>query len=423
MINVSHSDSIMELLDKNVCLELNALGNSEKTFFIETLLVWIHHCRMLEGERETFKHCIIIEEAHNILSASTKETVVDVLMREIRELGEAIVLVDQHPSLMSIPAIGNTYCTIALNAKHNKDLTCLGEIMQVPRDDRTFFSQLPMGHAVIKLQSRYILPFQVRFPKVPLDKGSITDTDLMQMYPSDSTDSAAGSPGLPEPELTDPIPDRHEKQAEPHQTGLSVLEERLLQDIREHPLDGVVKRYTRLGVSRRRGNHAKESLMAKNLILTVDVPTKTGKSVLLDLTPHVKETLRQKGIEVPTQRDGGLIHTYWKEELRRMLAEHGWTVTLERPIGNGEAVDLEAVKGDCRVALEVETGTRGCDNILRLLDQRFEWIVTFSVDPETEERTKRALMNKRVSVNHLLFAAPTDYDQKVGLLDRHATKN
>ena len=196
-----------------------------------------------------------------------------------------------------------------------------------------------------------------------------------------------------------------------------------MRDIREHPLDGVVKRYTRLGVSRRRGNHAKESLMAKNLILSVDVPTKTGKSVLLDLTPHVKENLRQKGIEVPTQRDGGLIHTYWKEELRRLLAEHGWTVTLEMPIGNGEAVDLAAVKGDCRVALEIETGTRGCENILRLLDQRFEWIVTFSVNAETEERTKRALMNKRVSVNHLLFASPTDYDQKIGLLDRHATNN
>ena len=423
VINVSHSDSIMELLDKNVCLELNSLGSSEKTFFIETLLVWIHHCRMLEPERETFKHCIIIEEAHNILSASAKETVVDVLMREIRELGEAIVLVDQHPSLMSIPAIGNTYCTIALNAKHSKDLTCLGEIMQVPRDDRTFFSQLPMGHAVVKLQSRYILPFQVRLPRVPLDKGSITDTDIMQMYPPDSTDSAAGSPGLPEPETTDPIPDRHEIRAELHPSGLSILEERLLQDIREHPLDGVVKRYTRLGVSRRRGNHAKEALMTKHLILPVEIPTKTGKTVLLDLTSDVKEALRQKGIEVPTQRDGGLVHSYWKEELRSTLTEHGWAVTLESPLGNGEAVDLAAVKNDCRVALEVETGTRGCENIIRLLNHRYDWIVTFSVDCETEERTKRALMNNRVSVNHLLFALPTDYDQKIDLLNRHAPGN
>ena len=116
VINVSRNDSILDLLNKNVCLELNALGNSEKTFFIETLMVWIHHYRLLEGERETFKHCLIIEEAHNILSASTKETVVDTLMREIRELGEAIILVDQHPSQMSIPAIGNSHSTIALNS-------------------------------------------------------------------------------------------------------------------------------------------------------------------------------------------------------------------------------------------------------------------------------------------------------------------
>jgi hypothetical protein len=418
VINVSHSDSIMALLDKNVCLELNSLGSSEKTFFIETLLVWIHHCRMLEGERETFKHCIIIEEAHNILSASAKETVVDVLMREIRELGEAIVLVDQHPSLMSIPSIGNTHCTIALNAKHSKDLTCLGEIMQVPRDDRLFFSQLPLGHAVVKLQSRYILPFQIKLPKVPLRKGCVTDTDLMQIYPPDSTDSATGKPTPAESTTTDPVPSHHETQMDSHDGEPSILEQRLLRDIREHPLDGVVKRYARLGVSRRRGNHAKQALIDKGLIEPVEVPIRTGKVVLLDLSRNVRETFRERGIDVPTQREGGLVHAYWKEELRQTLEDRGWTVTLEQPIGNGEAVDLEARNAGCRVALEVETGSRGCENILRLLDQRFDWIVTFSVDAETEERTKRALTKARVSANHLLFASPSDYSQKISVLDR-----
>jgi hypothetical protein len=36
-------------------------------------------------------------------------TVTDVILREIRELGEAIVCLDQHPSLISKPALGNTY--------------------------------------------------------------------------------------------------------------------------------------------------------------------------------------------------------------------------------------------------------------------------------------------------------------------------
>ena len=51
-------------------------------------------------------------------------------MREVRELGESIVLVDQHPSQISIPALGNTYCTIALNMKHSKDINALAEIMR-----------------------------------------------------------------------------------------------------------------------------------------------------------------------------------------------------------------------------------------------------------------------------------------------------
>ena len=55
VINVSCNDSLLDLLNKNVCLELNALAHAEKVFFIETLMVWIHHFRMLEptGKRSS----------------------------------------------------------------------------------------------------------------------------------------------------------------------------------------------------------------------------------------------------------------------------------------------------------------------------------------------------------------------------------
>ena len=193
VINTSSQSGIQELLDKNVCLELNSLAHNEKTFLIETLMVWIHHCRMLEPDRETFKHCIIIEEAHNILSNSAKETVIDLLMREIRELGESIVLVDQHPSQISVPALGNTYCTIALNMKHSKDINSLAEMMRIPKENRETLGLLPIGHAVVKLQSRFIHPFEIQIPKVDLDKGSITDTYLSQIYPACSNASTAGT--------------------------------------------------------------------------------------------------------------------------------------------------------------------------------------------------------------------------------------
>ena len=413
VINVSRNDSILDLLDKNVCLELNALGNSEKIFFIETLMVWIHHCRMLEGDRETFKHCLIIEEAHNILSASTKETVVDILLREIRELGEAIVLVDQHPSQMSVPAIGNTYTTIALNAKHSKDLACLGDIMQVPRESRELFSQLPMGRAVVKLQSRYTRPFQIQIPKVDLDKGSVTDTDLLQMYSSDYTDSGEESDHSYQPTQAEPIPAEHKDETIKETESLPDLERSLLKDIYDHPLDGVVKRYSRIGVSRRRGNHAKLNLIEGGIIRTVDVPTKTGKVVILEVAPELKEQLSKKGIAFPSYREGGAIHAYWKSELKKTLEQHGWAVELEKPIGKGQTVDIHAEKNGVRIAVEVETGDRGIDNIAKLLPLKFSWILSFHTTEEGRNRTRESLKGSNIHSNHILFATPADCDQKI----------
>ena len=121
VINVDQQEPIESLLESNVILELDALTNSDKTFFIEALMLWIHHYRMVQGHRERFKHAIIIEEAHHILlktEHSSKESVMDVVLREIRELGEAIILIDQHPSLISLPAVRNTYCTITMNLKN-----------------------------------------------------------------------------------------------------------------------------------------------------------------------------------------------------------------------------------------------------------------------------------------------------------------
>jgi phosphatidylserine/phosphatidylglycerophosphate/cardiolipin synthase-like enzyme len=42
-----------------VILELDALTQSDKVFFTQALLLWIHHLRMTEARREHFKHIII----------------------------------------------------------------------------------------------------------------------------------------------------------------------------------------------------------------------------------------------------------------------------------------------------------------------------------------------------------------------------
>lgn len=408
VINTSSQSGIQELLDKNVCLELNSLAHNEKIFLIETLMVWIHHCRMLEPDRETFKHCIIIEEAHNILSNSAKETVIDLLLREIRELGESIVLVDQHPSQISVPALGNTYCTIALNMKHSKDINALAEIMRIPKENRETLGLLPIGHAVVKLQSRFIHPFEIQIPKVKLDKGSVTDTFLMQHYRTDPMPSVQESVLTPGSAETGEVSENHRIEKAQTGTALTEVEEKLMRDIYRNPFDGVVKRYARLAISRRCGNHAKQGLIEKGVICPVDIPTRTGKVVLLDFTPAMREAMKRNGIEIPKRKEGGLVHNYWKNEIRKQLEKDGWTVELEKPIGNNQAIDLYAEKDGKRIAVEVETGTRGAENIKKLIPLNLDRIISFSTTDEVKNKTLRDLKTLAISTDNLDFSSPAN---------------
>ncbi|MFZ1684106.1 MAG: DUF87 domain-containing protein, partial [Candidatus Zixiibacteriota bacterium] len=102
VVNTPSQPNLGALLDQNVILELDALTNNDKNLIIESMLLWIHHFRLVQPGRECFKHAIFIEEAHHILlkkpGGAGGEAITDTILREIRELGEAIILVDQHPS-------------------------------------------------------------------------------------------------------------------------------------------------------------------------------------------------------------------------------------------------------------------------------------------------------------------------------------
>ena len=159
-------------------LELDRLTNADKSLIIESMLLWIHHYRMGQEDRETFKHALIIEEAHHILTKKTGSQ--GSVLREIRELGEAIVLVDQHPSLISPVALGNTYATICLNLKHRSDVNAMGSAMLLDNEKREILGSLPIGHAVVKLQGRWQQPFQISIPHQQIKKGEVTDEKLSE---------------------------------------------------------------------------------------------------------------------------------------------------------------------------------------------------------------------------------------------------
>jgi len=351
VVNTGTQPNIGALLEKSVILELDGLTNADKTLITQALLLWIHHYRLAQPNRETLKHVIVIEEAHHILrkqtGGHTGEVITETILREIRELGEAIIIIDQHPSLISLPALGNTYTTLTMNLKHAADVSAVAAAMLLQDEEKEVLGILPIGSAVVKLQGRWPRAFRIQIPHKHIPKGSVNDTALAEMM----SPYALARSETPSTAASENDSDASDKAS----CELSAQEVAFLRDIIKHPLSGVVERYRRLGVSRRKGSTWKEHLTSKGIVQPVDIPTRAGRVVLLEPTTKGIEILRNLGVEVPAgPRMGGLEHEYWRHKVAERLRNDGYDVRMEEPV-NGYA-DLMAIRETVRVAVEIETG-------------------------------------------------------------------
>jgi hypothetical protein len=270
------NDDLAQLLTRPVILELDALTQSDKVFCVQALLLWIHHYRMAEPDREQFKHAILVEEAHHVLSNERQslvggQSVMEITFREIREFGEAMVILDQHPSQISMPALGNTYCTICFNLKHRTDVNAMAQAMMLKDDEKDVLGNLQVGQAVVRLQGRSVKPFMISVPEFKIQKGAFTDTRLISHMTRLGLLSARGHSRLGRALLggtaTAPSP-----------------EQAFLLDVAEFPDSGVAERYKRLGLSVRQGQKLKAGAVTKKLIQEETVINHRGKLHVIRLT-------------------------------------------------------------------------------------------------------------------------------------------
>jgi hypothetical protein len=290
LVNQRQANSLEHLLSKPVILELDALTQQDKVFFTEVLLLWVHHRRMAEPERERFRHCLLLEEAHHILTHERAslfggESVMDVTFREIREFGEACVILDQHPSQISLPALGNTYTTICLNLKHSKDVNVMGQCMLLSEEERDLLGSLEVGQAAVKLQGRIPQAFVIQIPDFEVKKGLVTDEDLRRKM---------------EPVLSSQLPQAGQKLREaqpldqpPVEALLPSLELQFLKDVDTYPDIGIAARYKRLAISVRQGQRIKAYLAADSFIQEEETRTQTGKLLRIRLTEKGRQYLDQ----------------------------------------------------------------------------------------------------------------------------------
>ena len=418
ILNTGHYP-INQLLEKNVILEVDALTDSAKIFLTEALLLWIHHYRMAEGKREEWKHTTIIEEAHHILSKklqmiSGTETITDIILREIREFGESLIIVDQDPSLLSIPALGNTYATLCFNLKAGNDVNVMRSVLNLSFQDKDFLSKLEIGQAVVKLQGRWPEPFLVKVPKVNIAKGHVTDQDLkasMTKFYDELEKSRTETTSAEESRLETPAIKKEEKkrkieirtdetdeQTDTRINELKILgelsgdEKRLLVDIYENEISQVGERYERLDLNKYQGNKVQQTLLTRDLIRAVMLPTFEKRGYwgkTFELTKKGREAVKALGylmLDTETLRRGGYQHKHLTKLIATKLRQEGHQVTEEAPIGAGKTTDLLI---DNKIAIEVE---RSLDNtvanVKKNLAKGFVVIVACSVEVSKQHAEK-----------------------------------
>ena len=380
---ISQQEVAQKLLQENTIIELDALSQSAKKFLVPLLCLWIYHVKLPSQDREKLSLVIFIEEAHHLLLRQDRranETLMDMLLRQCREIGIGIVTVDQHPSLISSSVLGNSYTSICLNQKNPSDINKAAGISLVDDEDKRYFSMLPVGQAIVKLQDKWRKPFLVEFPLMNFQKGLVTDVFLARYLRYSSTGSGRKRPVSREFIQVPQVP--------MFDNPLNDSAFMFLEDILIYPDDGVKIRYKRLGLSAGTGNRLKEQLLDQGWLQDQVVELGRTRKVLLRVTKVAKEAL---GLDGKVPERASLVHEYWKRFYAQRFREEGYKVAIEAPRKSGN-VDVLALKEGQSVAIEIETGKSDfVKNIKQDLLSGFDKVLIVAADKKALGKVEKEL--------------------------------
>ena len=451
----SKSVNVESILRKNVVLELDLLSQAEQTFLSETLLLWVVQYRMNEdAPREILKHVFIIEEAHHLLRSTPgvgdgSEPVIHIVLREIRELGESVVLATQNASVVPTAVFGNQATTIAMHTKHASDVRATAQAMLLKDDAKDELGRLPVGEAIVRVP-RWPNPIHVRLNYRPIAKGTVSDARIREHMArrAYSMSSSEFRPAENDPGLLCGIPRSDDKDtysvespstqaatkrvvtASPTTTpkeengrkGIpepTELELAMLKDIVHHPFDGVVKRIQRLRTSRRKGTAALKALEIRGSIKPDNVSTGKALIKLYDLTKNGRALCHQHNLgALPDITEGGITHRYWTHHTAHALERTGWKTRRERQIDDSLTVDVLAEKNGRSLAVLIETGK---SNVERNLHSAFksgvQSVYVIAARPEVRQSIERRLSKASHISNAYRVLSTQEFLNRTGKLE------
>ena len=383
---ISQEQLTRKLLHENTVIELDALAQESKQFLIPLLCLWLYYVRLKSPDREKLSLVIFLEEAHHVLhkrSQTANETVLEMLFRQCRELGIGIIVIDQHPHLLSPAALGNTYTTICLNQKDPSDINKAAAVSLLDTDEKNYFSMLPVGQAIIKLQDRWMRPFLVQFPLMNINKGAITD-DILARYSALKKAQTTHSG-----RKTSVLANTHQVPRIPlYDIALQGPAFALIEDVLNHPDDGVKTRYHRLALSIGTANRLKQQLINQHWLEEQTVDLGQTRKVILRLTQQSKTALK---LDTSDPQNGSIVHEYWKRFYAQRYREQGYDIQFEVPRNSGR-IDVVATKTSEKIAIEIETGKSNyVRNIQQNLGAKYSKIVVVATGKKAFKKIERDL--------------------------------
>ena len=141
----------------------------------------------------------------------------------------------------------------------------------------------------------------------------------------------------------------------------SPLERIFIEDLLQHPLDGIDARGKRLGLIPRDSVKIQTSLSENGIITSTTIDRKK----LIEFTEKGKERLKKLGYKIDSHDGGqGLEHRYFVERVRQIFLTAGWF-----PFKEKSDIDLVIEKEDKVIAIEIETGKNNQEQLKRNIDK------------------------------------------------------
>ncbi|MDH3976611.1 MAG: DUF87 domain-containing protein [Deltaproteobacteria bacterium] len=431
VFNTERTLNIETFLNEQIVLELDALPQTTKTFLVETLLLQIYLYRINHSTRdEELKHMLILEEAHHLLlqpQGQHSETITDIFLREIRETGQGVCLLDQSPAKINSTALSNVNTLIAMQLRHQDDIQQISKALLIKEYE--YFGMLKTGEAIIKTQAPQA--FLARFPLAGIKKGTVTNQQIREHMGTPQIPQAHHSHQVPPKPQTAPIiqiaespgfssdsPPNTPPKIEPSKNKplrksdkYTDEETEFLKDVNQHPLSGVSTRYKRLNWSVDKGNNIKNRLIDNHTLKPVRIPTKTGKLLLLELTVYGRKSTEGWFPKTSHHRIGGVEHEYWRMKAANYYKEQGYKIYYEYPLEGGKTVDLVAEKDGQKTAIEIETGKSNAEeNIKKCIDSKqFEKVVCVATNEKVEKQVRMSLKNERLKESKVVVVGCKGY--------------